>query len=681
MTTTISSASTAAVTTQGIGSGLDIASLVDKLVTADSGPLTRLQKKETAYQTKVSAFGAARGALASFQSSVSTLANPASFASFSAKIGNDSLASVAIDTTASSSLSAGTHTLRVDQLAAAQRIASSAVATTSTTIGTGSLTIAIGSWNTGHTAFTANADAGSRTITIDSSNNTLAGIRDAINNADAGVSAAIINDGTGNRLVLSGTKTGAANGFRITTADDDGTNLDATGLSALAYEPTAPGGTPQTQGLADALNASFSIDGLAISKPDNHVTDVIAGLTLDLKQVDTTATTFTIARDTSNAKKIISSFVTSYNNIVANLGSLTSYDASTKSAGILNGDSSIRLISARLQQIVASVLPGNGSATTLGDIGIKFNSSGKLDIDDAKLTSSLTASPDAVARLFAKTGTSTDALVSYQGATDKTTVGTHALAVTGLASHGTLSGSSASGLTITAGVNDTFAITIDNVASTITLAAGTYASAAALATEVQSKINGTSAFSTAGSSVAVAESGGTLTITSQRFGSGSTVALGGGNGAIGLFGGAPSGVSGADVSGTLDGIAFLGTGQTATGATATDADGLKLTITGGSIGSRGTVSFNRGIAASLGDALTQFLDKDNGLITAATDSLNANIKSVQKSEDDWNTRLVAIRARYTKQFNAMDALVASLNSTSTYLTQQLEALKNSTKNS
>ena len=683
MTTTIPSTNAGTLTTQGVGSGLDIAGIVDKLVSVESAPLNRIKARESAFQTKLSAYGAARGALASFQTSVAALADPAAFSSFTATIGDATLASVAVDPTQSNSLSAGTHTLRVDSLATAQRTAAAGVPTTSTVIGSGSLTIDIGSWNGDYSTFTPNADAGSKTITIDSSNNTLVGIRDAINGAAAGVSAAIVNDGTGNRLVLSGTSTGNAHGFRVTSIDGDGNNIDAAGLSQLAFDPAVPGGMPQAQRLAQAANAAFSIDGIAISKPDNHVTDAIAGLTIDLSKVSdtaTTTTTFSIARDSSTAKTNITNFVNAYNGIVSNLGSLTNYDATSKSAGVLNGDSSMRLITSRLQSLMASVVPVGGSVTMLGDIGITFNASGKLDLDAVKLSGVLTSNPGAVSRLFAKTGSASDAQVAFTGSTDKTQVGSYALAISRTATQGALTASTPAGLTITAGVNDTFALVLDGVSATVTLAPGIYSDADALATQVQAKINGTTAFATGGSSVSVSASGGALTLTSQRFGSASSLLASGGNGASGLFGLAPSATAGLDVAGTIDGLAFTGSGQTATGAGSTSTEGLRLTVTGSITGARGTVSFNRGIAAQINTALTEFLDKTNGLVTAATDSINSAITGLKKSEDAWNTRLVAIRARYTAQYNAMDTLLAKLNGTANYLTQQITAIQNFQKN-
>ena len=681
--TTISSSIGAPVTSQGVGSGLDIAGIVTKLMAIEQQPQDRLKAREAAYQTKLSAYGAARGTLAAFQTSIASLADPAAFTTFGTSIADDTLASVALDKTASDALSAGTHTLRVTQLAAAQKTASAAFASTASAVGTGTITIEFGTWNAASTAFTPNADVGTKTIAIAAGDGTLSGVRDAINRANAGVTASIVNDGSGNRLVLAGVATGSANGFRVATADADGNNVDASGLSALAYDPSAAGGTPQTRALAAAANALFQIDGLDISKPGNRVTDAIAGLAIDLKKAGTdpatNTTSFTIAQDTAATAKAIGGFVTGYNGVVANLASLTGFNATTKSAGPLNGDASLRLVATRLQNLVAGVVATGGKATTLADLGITFDHDGKLVLDSTKLDAVLAADPQSVTRLFAKTAVASDSLVAYRGASDATQVGAHALTVTQLASHGDVAGSAAAALTITAGVNDTLALTIDNVAATITIASGTYASADALATQLQSRVNGVAAYADAGVNVSVTQAGGVLTIASQRFGTASSVALNGGSGSTALFGASPAAHAGRDVAGTLAGTAFLGAGKLATGAAASAADGLKLEIAGGALGARGSVDFKRGLAAQIGDVLGQFLDADNGIVAVATAGIGKTITDIKKREDDWDVRLVGIRARLTAQYNAMDALVASMNSTSSFLTQQLTALQDQLK--
>jgi flagellar hook-associated protein 2 len=277
--------------------------------------------------------------------------------------------------------------------------------------------------------------------------------------------------------------------------------------------------------------------------------------------------------------------------------------------------------------------------------------------------------------LFASTGNTNDSLVTYNGADSNTKVGSYALNLTQLGTKGVLSGAAAAGLTITAGVNDTLGIIIDGVSASIALNAGTYVSADALAAELQSKISGTSAFSSAGVQATVTQTGGVLSITSARYGSASTVTADGSNAALNLLGANPAATAGKDVAGTLGDQAFVGSGQNVAGANGSATQGLSLTVLGGSTGARGSVAYSRGIATQMDDLLNQFLDP-HGLLASKTDGINATIKDLQAQEASWNLRLQSIRARYEAQYNAMDSLVASMNATSSYLTQQIAALEN-----
>ena len=404
-----------------------------------------------------------------------------------------------------------------------QIIATGDFATTTDAVGSGTITIEFGTYSAGNTSFTPNAAAGSKTITIGTGNQSLAGIRDAINQANAGVTASIVNDGTGNRLVISANKTGAANSLKISVSDGDGQNTDSSGLSALAYDPTAAGGTPQTSQLQAAQDAKFSIDGIAITKPSNTVSDALQGVTLSLLKTTTAATALSITQDNSAVDKAVNAFVTGYNSLANTVAQLTSYDATNKKAGPLLGDPSVLLIQNRMRQLLSTFVPNNGSVATLSDIGVTFQKDGTLALDQGKLDAALTSSPQAVATLFASTGSTTDSLVAYNGADSNTKVGSYALNLTQLGTKGVLSGAAAAGLTIAAGVNDTLGLTVDGVYANITLNAGTYVSADALAAELQSKISGSSAFSSAGVQATVTQTGGVLSIASTHYGSASTV--------------------------------------------------------------------------------------------------------------------------------------------------------------
>ncbi|MDN5939638.1 MAG: flagellar filament capping protein FliD, partial [Salinisphaera sp.] len=246
--------------------------------------------------------------------------------------------------------------------------------------------------------------------------------------------------------------------------------------------------------------------------------------------------------------------------------------------------------------------------------------------------------------------------------------------VTQLATRGSVTGSQAAGLTITAGVNDQLSISADGVAASVTLAAGTYASADALAAEVQSKLNGVANLTDAGLSVLVSQAAGVLSITSATYGQVSSVAITSGNGVSNLMGASPVSTAGVDVAGTIDGAAAAGIGQVLTAAAGGAAEGLGLIINGGLLGARGTVDFSRGYADRL-DRLMEDLLTSDGIIAGRTDGINASIEDIDRRQEDFNRRLEAVEARYRAQFTALDVMLSSLTQTSQFFEQQLASLQ------
>jgi flagellar hook-associated protein 2 len=309
----------------------------------------------------------------------------------------------------------------------------------------------------------------------------------------------------------------------------------------------------------------------------------------------------------------------------------------------------------------------------LSQIGVAFQKDGSLALDATRLQTAMDAGFDQIASLFAANGKSTDSLIAYSGATGKTSAGNYAVTIAQLATTGSLTGSQPAGLTITAGVNDQIDITVDGVAASVTLAAGIYASADALAAEVQSKLNGTASLMTAGNSVVVSQSGGVLTISSARYGSASSVTATGGNGAGNLLGASPITTTGADVAGTINGMSALGTGQTLTSLAGTASEGLSLIIKGGLLGARGMVDFSRGSADRL-NKLTGDLLTTDGILASRVDGLTESIKTIDRRQEAFLRRMDTIEARYRAQFTALDTMLSSLNQTSQFLTQQLATL-------
>ncbi len=226
-----------ALSSPGIGSGLDVASIISQLMAVERQPLSALDAKEAKYQAQLTAYGSLKGALSSFQTAVTALADPAKFSAVTAKLADTAVATA----TASTAAVPGTYSIEVQALAQAHKLKSAAFATSATTVGTGTLTIQFGTYSGG--VFSLNSDKAAKTISIDSNNSSLAGVRDAINAADAGVAASIVNDGSGNRLVISSQDSGVANALKISVTDDDLADTDNAGLSRLVYDASSGGTT------------------------------------------------------------------------------------------------------------------------------------------------------------------------------------------------------------------------------------------------------------------------------------------------------------------------------------------------------------------------------------------------------------------------------------------------------
>lgn len=664
----ISSAGT--ISSPGIGSGLDVNSIVSKLMAVESQPLQQLDQKEASYQAQLSAYGNLKGALSQFQSAVAGLNSLSKFQALTATPADNTI----LTATAASGAVPGSYNLQVTQLAQAQSIAAAGQASATTAIGSGAsttLTFQFGTISGGTLSngvytgatFTQDASQSTGTVTIDSSNNSLEGIRDAVNAANIGVTATIVNDGsaTPERLVFTSNKTGATSSMKITVSGD------ATLQGLLGYDPA---GTQNLTQNAAAQDAQASVNGISISSASNTVTSAIQGITLNLAKVGTT--TLSVARDTSSVQSAVQSFVDAYNSINGTLNKLSAYDPDTKQAGPLNGDFTVTMIQDQIRRTLSASITGlSGGLTSLSQIGVSFQKDGSLSLDSTKLQSAITNNFNDIASLFTSVGKATDSLVSFAASTVDTQAGSYAVNVTQLATQGNVVGSAAAGLTITAGVNDQLGVTVDGTSATVTLSPGTY-TAASLAAQVQSVINGSSALTAAGSAVSVTQSGGVITITSNRYGSASNVSVSG-NGASNLLGSTPTATTGVDVAGTIDGATASGSGQYLTGAGGTGAAGLKIQITGGNTGSRGVINFSQGYAYQLNNQLAGIL-ADPGPLTGRTDGINRSIKDIENQRDQLNQQLADTEQRYRTQFTNLDVLIGTLSQTSSYLTQQLANL-------
>jgi flagellar hook-associated protein 2 len=372
----------AGLSVSGIGSGLDINSLVTQLVAAERGPnADRISRREIKVTTQISALGTLRGSLSTFKSALETLKGATGFEPRKATVSDDDFFTATVGTAAAP----GTYDIEVVALAKAHQLASAPYASGPTAVvGTGTLTITSG----GNTF----------NVTIDSTNNTLAGIRGAINSAtgNTSVQATLIHEEDGTHLVITSRKTGEANGIEISTTGGDG------GLSALVYDPDGVQNMDETQPNQDA---HIRIAGFDHYSTTNTVAGAIDDVTISLKKAEEgTFVTLDVANDDTEVMNRVKAFVNAYNTLYQAMAKLRSYNAETKVAGPLLGDSMLNGIEEQIRRGLTDNVSGlTGSYRTLASLGIAKQLDGTLKLDETKFKAALAADRTAVTQVFNST--------------------------------------------------------------------------------------------------------------------------------------------------------------------------------------------------------------------------------------------------------------------------------------
>lgn len=380
----------ATITSAGVGSGLDVETLISRLVAVERTPIQQIQQRTTGLKTQLSVYGKLQSSLASLRDAASRLTRADTFGAVAATSSNATVASA----TAANGTTAGSYTVRVDKLAAAQSTATNAIPSGSA-LGTGTITIDFGAYTDdgmGGFNFDADPTRTSLIIPVVSGEDQLEQIRDKINAMKRGIVASVVSDANGSRLVMRGVDPGAANAFRVTVADDDGNSTDATGLSALAYDLST--GVNLSSRKQAAQNAEANIDGIDIVSATNSVTGAVAGLTINLGKVSTETATLTVAQDKTAIKKSITDFTTAYNDTVKYLREQSRYDPGSKTGGPLLGDSTALSVLNQLRSLASGSTSLGGSLTRFAEIGLDPQGDGSFKINDAKLDAALDKGTD-----------------------------------------------------------------------------------------------------------------------------------------------------------------------------------------------------------------------------------------------------------------------------------------------
>ena len=339
-----------AISSLGVGSGLDLNQIVGDLVNAQRAPREeRLNEREERIEAEISAYGSLSSSMDGIGSALSNLADfePEQSASLS----NEDVASVVITGDAPN----GDFNMDVQQLAEAQTVASDSGLFDSTDeeVGAGTFSISVGDGE----AVSLDVEEG----------DTLNDLRNAINDADAGVRASIVNDGNGPRLTMTSESTGEQNTINVEVDGD----ADLDRLANL--------GDPETV-TVEAQDALVTIDGMEITSASNTLEDTIEGMAIDLEGVGQTSVS--VSEDQDELRNGLESFVEAYNTMVSETNELTAYDAEEDEAAVLTGDSTVRSARSRMSNALTERSQVEGiNNQTLAELGITTQRDGTLSFD------------------------------------------------------------------------------------------------------------------------------------------------------------------------------------------------------------------------------------------------------------------------------------------------------------
>jgi len=387
----------------GINSNLDTQDIINKMVSLEARSMDLVEAKKQIEQQKLASFKELKNRLQTFKSVVTTLNTESRFIVNKSVFSNNSSSdnNKVVDITTTSSATSGTYSLVVDNLATETKIISNGFANTTSELENGRVKVTSGS--------------ASATVTINSTNNSLDGLRLAINNLGLDVKASFLNDGDDTvpvRLLISGNLTGATGAVTMSYSKDSIYPVDE-----ISFTTTQ-----------EAKNASFSIDGVSISKSSNTVSDVISGAALKLQSAG--SGTISLSTDTNAITTKVSDFVDEYNEVSSFLNEQLALDTDTEETGVLFGNFAVQNLQQIFRSSISSKVTGiTGDYTYLSQIGITTKSDGTLILDTDELSDALIDDIQNVSQLFSSRGTVTHSSVTFVGFTSDTAPGYYDLQV------------------------------------------------------------------------------------------------------------------------------------------------------------------------------------------------------------------------------------------------------------
>lgn len=680
----------------GAGSGIDIKSLVDGLVSVErSAPEQSLDSKKEKLETQISSYGTLSSSLEEFKKVLDPLTNPDLFSARSATFpsANEYLTANSIDPDAQT----GTFNIKVTQTAQSQSLSSTAVADPTAQLlsagdGTQQITIRFGDWTSytappgaGPVGFTPNAAKSTVTVNITEGKSSLNDIAAAINDANSGLQATVLDDGTGQSKILFTSPSGEKNSVEIAVSDAK--------LSIVEFKE----GSASLIENQESKDAILDVNGLTVQRESNTINDVVSGFDFTINKASgADVVTFSIEEDKATAEQAIRDFITAYNtfsetgkNLIGNTKDETT--GATVKGGLATDGTAKTIVNTILNSKSQALTGTPGAFTYLANLGIETKLDGTLEINEDRFAIALKDNFDDVSKLFSRSTSSTSSTVEVGTKSSKAPVdGAYSVVVTQDPSKATLvTGATAAGFPFNTGAGGTYSFQAKvhgTSTTTITLPDNqTYNTGADLAAAMQAAINGDASIKADQSlGVAVTFNTGTNQFTFESIGYGSlnndsNVSLFGMSAAFdatfkGSTGQGATITSGKDVVGTINGETAFGSGNILLANIGSAADGLLLTISpGAAAAGTTTVNFSSGFAGNLVSTINAFL-ADSGTIDDREERINEQLVEIEEDRTALDERMSKLEIRYYNQFLAMESIINSLNGTSSQLDNILKTL-------
>jgi flagellar hook-associated protein 2 len=656
----------------GLISGIDTSEIIEGLLDIQQTQIKRLESQQQQVQARRAAFQSLEAQVISLRSAAGALSRIQNnvFEARSVSVSHED----ALLATVRSRATTGTYQLQIDSLARAHQVASQGFSSPDAAITEGTFTIARGSQPAVE-------------ITIDSSNNTLTGLADAINFSNAGISASVIQDGSADgspyRLLLSSRETGTAH--EITITNNLGESADGAIKPVFDLENPVQAAANAQVRLGDGPGA------LTVESATNEVRDLIPGVTLNLLAADPGRTiTLRVAGDTKPAVDAVQGLVDAYNDVMDFIQDLIRFDPETEEAGILLGDRTVVDIQNEIRAQLQEVIPGlSTQANRLSTLGISFNDRGRLVLNRSRLEDALSGrvegvTSDDLRRLFALDATSSSSNVEFILGSSRTreSASPYQVQITQAATRAFVTGSSPlEESTEIDATNNSLNLTIDGLNLDVTLNEGTY-TRQELAAELQTVIRAHPDLG--GRSVTVSlEADGALRIRSDQYGSSSQVTVFEGTTLAALKLGAGVTGAGTDVAGhfIVDGNIeeATGRGRVLTGKVDNEHTAdlqFRVTATAAQVaeGFQAEITVTRGLAARLEQRLGRILHAETGRMQSADRRFTQQIDGIQSSIDRQRAIFERQQENLIKQFVALESAMGEIQNTSTMLANQLANL-------